>query len=466
MNLAEIIKQSQFTVLLGKNGSGKSTMLRRMNQEDRAKTKYISPERGGVLKYASNIEDNISSNPNWLDDTRRRNRFEQFREQSVTQFRNLELLILREIEKETEKRSDFGYTFDTILEQINNLLPVIKLIRADRGFSVSNKNGQLISEENMSSGESELVALAIEVLVFSRLSIENKILLLDEPDVHLHPDLQNKFINFIETIALEKNFKIVIATHSTAIISSFKSRANLQIVPIQNKEQTDFQSFSYNNIIGSLLPIFGAHPLSSVFNQSPLILVEGDDDKRILEQVSRSSQAKITLSPCVVGTISAMTEWENWLNTFMPSIYDSPVAYSLRDLDSSNQADIENNGVVVRIRINCYAIENILLTDDCLNLNSHTEDTFIASLKTWANSYPEHQYKDEIQFLIENFENRRTIKIKNIRNIIVALLGTSKPWEILVGHTIFNSCGNLAPVSPNSTRNYLGEKIYSTILMQ
>ncbi len=283
-------------------------MLRRMNQEDRAKTKYISPERGGVLKYASNIEDSISSNPNWLDDSRRRNRFEQFREQSVTQFRNLELLILREIEKETEKRSDSGYTFDTILEQINNLLPVIKLIRADRGFSVSNKNGQPISEENMSSGESELVALAIELLVFSRLSIENKILLLDEPDVHLHPDLQNKFINFIETIALEKNFKIVIATHSTAIISSFKSRANMQIVPIQNKEQTDFQSFSYNNIIGSLLPIFGAHPLSSVFNQSPLILVEGDDDKRILEQVSRSSQAKVILSPCVVGTISAMTE--------------------------------------------------------------------------------------------------------------------------------------------------------------
>lgn len=464
MDILEIINQSQFTVLLGKNGSGKSTILRSISQMDTSRIKYISPERGGTLKYAPGIEDTISSNPTWLDDTRRRNRFEQFREQSVTQFRSLEILILREIEKDIEKRKDITYTFDTIIEQINDLLPAIKLVRAERGFSVRNKMSQQIPEENMSSGESELVALAIEVLVFSRLMSENKILLLDEPDVHLHPDLQNKFISFIEKIALEKNFKLVIATHSTAIISSFNEKTNMRIVPVSNKDQVDFEFFSYNDIIGSLVPIFGAHPLSSVFNHSPVILVEGEDDKRILEQIVRSSQAKILLSPCVVGTVTSMTEWENWLNTFLPVIYDTPTAYSLRDLDNSNQTEITNNGIVKRIRLNCYAMENILLTSDCLFANSHTEETFIESLKTWARSYPEHKYKDDIQFLIDNFSSRRTIKIKNIRNIIIALLGISKPWEVLVGQTIFSSCVDSPKFSHNSTREFLGEKIYSEIL--
>lgn len=29
----------------------------------------------------------------------------------------------------------------------------------------------------------------------------------------------------------------------------------------------------------SILPIFGAHPLSNVLNQSPIFLVEGEDDE-------------------------------------------------------------------------------------------------------------------------------------------------------------------------------------------
>ena len=238
MNINEIINNTKFVVLLGKNGSGKSTLMRRINENDKSKTKYISPERGGVLKYSPGIEETIASSPTWIDDTRRKNRFEQFREQSATQFRNLELLILREIEKEASKRNDPSYTFDTTLEKINKLLPAIKLIRADRGFTIETISGQHVPEDNMSSGEAELVALAIEVLVFSRLSINDKIILLDEPDVHLHPDLQNRFIKFIEALAIEKNFKIVIATHSTAIISSFSSKADMKIVPVQNKEQS------------------------------------------------------------------------------------------------------------------------------------------------------------------------------------------------------------------------------------
>lgn len=464
MNINEIIKNAKFIVLLGKNGSGKSTLMRKINENDKSKTKYISPERGGVLKYSPGIEETIASSPNWIDDTRRKNRFEQFREQSATQFRNLELLILREIEKEASKRNDPSYTFDTTLEEINKLLPAIKLIRADRGFTIENTSGQHVPEDNMSSGEAELVALAIEVLVFSRLSIVDKIILLDEPDVHLHPDLQNRFIKFIEALAIAKNFKIVIATHSTAIISSFSSRADMKIVPVQNKEQSDFQEFSYNKITNEILPIFGAHPLSSVFNQAPIVLVEGEDDKRVLEQIIRSSESKIIFTPCVVETVTAMTEWERWLNIFMPVIYDSPLAYSLRDLDDSGQSDIDNNGIVQRIRLNCYAIENILLTDECLAMNNHTEETFLNNLNIWKRSFPDHQYKDEIQNLIDRFSDRRIFKIKNIRNIIVALLGSTKPWEILVGQTIYLSCISTTTQTSNSIKTYIGEKAYKTIL--
>jgi ABC-type branched-subunit amino acid transport system ATPase component len=154
MSIEALIKNAKFTVLLGKNGAGKSTQLRTLITPGSLNTKYISPERGGKLKYDANVDTNISNSPTWLDQSRLQNRFEQFREQSAVQFRNLEILVLREIEQDISKRNDLSYTFDQILEKINNLLPHIKLIRSDRGFSIQSKLDQPINEEQISSHRS------------------------------------------------------------------------------------------------------------------------------------------------------------------------------------------------------------------------------------------------------------------------------------------------------------------------
>ncbi len=165
MTIDELVNAAKFTVLIGKNGAGKSTLLRSLNDGDRPHIKYVSPERGGTLKYDPNVDNNISSSEGWLKQTRQTNRFEQFRQQSAAQFRSLETAVLREIEKVAEKRADSTYTFDAILEQINELLPAIRMVRNDKGgFSVQTKAGQQLDESNISSGESELIALAIEVL--------------------------------------------------------------------------------------------------------------------------------------------------------------------------------------------------------------------------------------------------------------------------------------------------------------
>jgi predicted ATPase len=462
VTLDDLVRNARFTVLLGKNGSGKSTLLRKLDSSGTFGAKYISPERGGTLKYDPNIEQNMS-NANWMIQDRRKNRTEYFRQQSATQFRNLEVLVLREIEQQPDKRRDSNYTFNSTLDKINALLPAIELRRADRGFKICSKTGTEIPEDQISSGEAELIALAIEVLVFARESNTNKLLLLDEPDVHLHPDLQQRFVAFIEAAAREFDFRVVLATHSTAVIGAFPKGAQMQIAPITNRAQTDFHHFGYDPICQEILPVFGVHPLSAQFNRSPALLVEGEDDKRVFDQVVRSSDGRIVLTPCVVGTVDEMYKWESWLNEFLPSIYDQPLALSLRDLDDSGQCAIDDLGCVSRARLNCYSVENLLLTDECFAIHGTDGAAFKTALEEWVRQRPSHQASAELQALAGQFENRRTLKIKDTRNVIVALLGTQKPWEVLVGQLLANH-DEAGATAAHSIARYLGPDVRRKIL--
>lgn len=458
MTKDDLVNASRFTVLIGKNGAGKSTLLRSLNSGDKPHVKYVSPERGGSLKYDPNVDSNMSTSDRWLKDSRQTNRFEQFRQQSAVQFRMLETAVLREIEKNAEKRADITYTFDSILEQINLLLPAIRMVRNDKGgFSIQTKAGQAVDEASISSGESELIALAIEVLVFSYESLASKVLLLDEPDVHLHPDLQQRFTAFVESTAIAHDLRVVIATHSTAIIGAFSKDADLQIVPVSHRDQTTFSTFSRSKVCEEILPIFGAHPLSSNFNKSPIVLVEGEDDRRVLEQVVRSSNGRFVFTPCVVGTVNDLNQWEEWLSKFLPVLYDAPQSYSLRDLDQTSNTEINDIEGVYRIKLNCYAMENLLLTDQVLEMHGFTCETFKAALSLRVEKSPEHRYSSALQVLLEDFENRRIVNIKDVRNLVVAELGSNKPWEVIVGQAIATKVSEQSS-SQNSIQNYLGAK--------
>ena len=457
MQVGELVASAKFTVLIGKNGAGKSTLLRSLNEGDKPHVKYVSPERGGTLKYDPGVERDMTAS-GWLKQSRQVNRSERFRQQSAALFRNLETAVLREIEKVAEKRADSTYTFDAILSQVNALLPAVRMVRSDRGgFSIETKSGQPLDEANISSGESELIALAIEVLEFSRQSVANKLLLLDEPDVHLHPDLQQRFIEFVETVAVTNELRVVIATHSTAIIGAFSNNADLQVVPIANRDQSDFAAFMRSSVSEEILPIFGAHPLSTAFNRSPVVLVEGDDDRRVLDQFVRSAGGRVALAPCVVGGVSELSYWEGWLDQFLPVLYDTPVAFSLRDLDDAQQAEINDLSYVRRIRLNCYAMENLLLTDEVLETHGFDADSFKAVLQARVDSSPNHMYTDAVRALVADFDNRRTRKIKDVRNIVVADLGSNKHWEVLLGQLIAAKVG-AANTGEHSLRTYLGAK--------
>ncbi len=462
----------KINIILGKNGCGKSCLLRSLdenlvNNKTIGKIKYITPERGGSLIYDPGIDNSISQNPQWLIDTRRQNRFDQFKQQSMAQYRNLEILSLREIEKNKELRLKLDFTFDSYIDRINTLLDIVAIIRATAGFKIIQRsNDKDVASNKISSGESELISLSIECLVFQKEAIANKtnLLLLDEPDMHLHPDLQYRFGNLLKTICSGTNTYILIATHSTALLSAFAGEQYTRfefMVP----GQKSFNFKAIQQAHSRILPIFGAHPLSNIFNEKPLLLVEGEDEERIWQQAVRTSNGKLKLYPCSVGGKSFLDEHENEAINIMNAVYEKAKAFSLRDGDGIMD-EITDKPPLLRTRLNCYSSENLLLTDESLAIMSSNWDTVKLGIEKWVRDNQQHPHFDSMSYFMQSSFDRRGTNIKTIRNDILGIIGCDKPWEVIVGKAI-------ASIIDSSSHNYsdgkiakfLGKKIVETLLL-
>ena len=94
-------------------------------------------------------------------------------------------------------------------------------------FVKNDKNIMFISSEkeflmkNTSSGIKQLGI--IQMLLNNRKLSENSFLIMDEPEVNLHPEWQVKFAKVITLLAKELNITIYINTHSPLFIEAMRT---------------------------------------------------------------------------------------------------------------------------------------------------------------------------------------------------------------------------------------------------
>ena len=86
-----------------------------------------------------------------------------------------------------------------------------------------------ISFDFNSSGSGYMQILQILAPVYTVCPHECKVVLLDEPDAHLHPNMQIALAKSLQKIQKELDIQIIISTHSSAIIKSVKPTS---VVPI------------------------------------------------------------------------------------------------------------------------------------------------------------------------------------------------------------------------------------------
>ncbi|MEY2483043.1 MAG: hypothetical protein QOK24_1571 [Verrucomicrobiota bacterium] len=465
---------NNINILLGRNGSGKSRFLRAIDlgigKDAAFAARYISPERAGVFRRDGNVMNSMESSPAWLPEVRRKNQAENFKAASANLLRDIETAYLRRLQDTPSIRDDSARNFRVdSLDKINRLLSNVSIVQQGSDFVFNDSTGQVVAPDQISSGESEAVALASEMLYFFENMRKDKfnVLLLDEPDVHLHPDLQARLANFliglVEDLPAESqnNVTVLIATHSTPLVCALAASDRASI---GTKEfGIDAVAFSaFTQQLRKVAPFFG-HPLSLSLSHDVMLILEGEDDERVWQQAGRSAKGRLKLFPVVATSVSQQSELENFCAPLLKSLYDTPIAYSLRDGDGVVE-ELASVGPVLRFRLRCYAIENALVTEESLVVLGKTWDEFKIAADAWLTDNETHKDREQIRALIASGHRLQNVKIKSIRQLICAIAGTTKPWEVVLGQAI----GSLDPVSmptgPFNLATFLGVEATRALL--
>ena len=147
-------------------------------------------------------------------------------------FRNIPDYIRSKIMNKVTEGSDKSsqQIMEEVVSEINEMFQVldenndIKLVGMSKANSLEkilpifkNSSGDTFDINNLSSGEKQLF---LRTLAIRTMEPENSIILIDEPELSLHPRWQQRIVDVYRKIG--KNNQIIIATHSPHILGSVK----------------------------------------------------------------------------------------------------------------------------------------------------------------------------------------------------------------------------------------------------
>ncbi len=157
-----------------------------------------------------------------------------------------------------------------ITEEINGIFNILELDVKLKGISKDGKNmpifensqGEEFDINELSSGEKQLF---LRTLSIKMLEPEDSIILIDEPELSLHPKWQQQIIKVYQSIG--KNNQIIVATHSPHLLGSVRSE---NIIILSKNEEN------------KIIPITGEELYSSY----------GQTSDRILEDIMGMKSAR------------------------------------------------------------------------------------------------------------------------------------------------------------------------------
>lgn len=420
-------------LIFGRNGSGKSLLLRKLRDKDPTARHYIVPERSGEISFQAGLITEV------IEATKRQGQSQgnfasNYREQIVTRIQGYYT------RRGTKRVADIKHDPDDLLKAMSLILPDFAVrVKSESPFydlRRSKDDGLVTSVSSLSSGESQLLSLGLDIVTIVGIweldGQAKRILLVDEPDAHIHPDLQIKLADFLCHIERAFGVQVFVATHSTTLMAALGQFARdklgiLYLLP----EKKQLVSERYTQVAKELAALLGGHLLMGPLFGAPIMLVEGDDDYRVWVQVARSGKVNLCVLPCNGDEIKA---YQRSLERMFAALSETAALRGFALVDGDKYpAGVPPAEHVPFVRLNCHETENLYLCDEVLqDLGC---DWVAASARIVAAAGNFGMKEPLLRALVTG--DRRTMDIKAVIAQVAEILDPKQLlWTVRVGRVL------------------------------
>lgn len=273
----------------------------------------------------------------------------------------------------------FSYVFDTLR---------FRTVQTQNGEKrvIFTKNGLDIPIESLSSGEKQIVFRGAFLLKDIQ-STRGRIVLIDEPEISLHPNWQIKILDFYKNLFIDENQKqtsqILIATHSPFVVHN-KNRRNDKVIVLKRnptgiinvEDHPEYYDCSSTRAIEDAFQdsIFA----SQIEGEKQVVYLEGRTDEKYFNKAAEIFG--YTNLPFMFKWVGYLDDSGNEVNTgkdslskaahFLISLNRTVKTVCLFDCDTSRNETEKNK--VISYALNTYqnkkgmrkGIENALVLDN------------------------------------------------------------------------------------------------------
>ncbi|EKD51863.1 MAG: hypothetical protein ACD_62C00169G0006 [uncultured bacterium] len=250
-----------------------------------------------------------------------------------------DLIRTKRDQKECETAANDLDFIKNINDKLNivNLKVEIKLLDYSQWnftFSfVDTKRNRIVSNINsLSAGQKAITHLVFEA--YGRGDLKGGLVIIDEPEIHLHYQFQSEYLRVIEKLNIEQGCQYILVTHSESLINS-ATISNVVRLSLDNNGYTKINRPNITTDQKWLVKILDNKRSTHAFFGSKILLVEGDSDRYFFRALLGEIEMNIKKGLVQDITILDINDKNNdskWRSLFEPFGLKT---FFITDLDSA-----------------------------------------------------------------------------------------------------------------------------------
>jgi ABC-type cobalamin/Fe3+-siderophores transport system ATPase subunit len=263
-------------------------------------------------------------------------------------------------EGKTTMNLDFSDPIEAFREVFRQLLApkeLADLVMADQRLRFS-QDGQTHMFDDLSSGEREVVNIAFDFLLRNP---RDCIVVFDEPELHLHPELSYKLVQTLQTIGERNQF--IFLTHSPEIITATLDRSVIFLAPAKLDGPPTNQAVSLveGDETNDALRLLG-QSIGIIALGRKIVLIEGASsslDKQVYGSILKQKNSDLVLVPS--GGKHAIESFEHVYEAVLSRSIWGVEFFLLCDGDSRPPGSVDSDRFKILPR---YHLENYFLDEE------------------------------------------------------------------------------------------------------